>query len=210
MTSSILFHMIDLGTILKILVIIVFIVIMILQAKGPLINKKAIDHSIAYLKVNVRPPLKEYVPDPELYERFKDNCTDSALLTELATGILQHCGMTPNNLIVMTKNTMENAHTAGTYSTDGIASVITLLVTPSSRHNILHSVLIHECMHYYLFKSGIRFEKTYENEILTDVATVYMGFYQFMYDGYLMVGYLRDSELKYVHRKLTENRDQNT
>ncbi len=57
-------------------------------------------------------------------------------------------------------------------------------------------------MHYFLFHSGLRFEERYANEILTDTATVYMGFYEYMYDGYLMVGYLRDSELKYVHRQL--------
>ena len=48
-----------------------------------------------------------------------------------------------------------------------------------------------------------RLKDTYKNEILTDTATVYMGFYKYMYDGYIMVGYLRESELKYVNEKLS-------
>ena len=195
--------MIDFTTILKILAIIIFIVIIILRAIGPTRNRSAIDYSIGYLKEHLRAPGNTYDPDPALYENFKENCTDPHLLTALAGGILRHCGMDPSGLSVVTKTHMDD-HVAGTYSSNGTSSVITLMVTPSSRPNIIHSVLIHECMHYFLFHSGIRFDETYKNEILTDVATVYMGFYQFMYDGYIMVGYLRDSELRYVHRKLTE------
>ena len=194
--------MIDCLTILKIIIIVTFIVILILRANGPTRNKAAIDRSIAFLKERLTPPVSTYAPDPVIYDQFKDNCTDPALLTALAYDILRHCGMEPHNLTVTTKTDMGLRHAAGTYSSDGINSVITILVTPSSRYNIIHSVLIHECMHYFLFHTGIRKEETHENEILTDVATCYMGFYQFMYDGYLMVGYLRDSELKYVHKSL--------
>ncbi len=191
-------------TILKIAAIAVFIIVLILRALGPTKNKAAIDRSIDYLKERLTPPALPYDPDPAVYERFMEDCTDTALLTELACGILRYCGMEPQNLKVITKTDKELQDAAGTYSSDGTNSVISIRVTPSSRPNILHSVLIHECMHYFLFRSGIRREERYENEILTDVATVYMGFYQYMFDGYIMVGYLRDSELKYVHEKLKD------
>ncbi len=189
-------------TILKIAAIAVFIIVLVLRALGPTKNKAAIDRSIDFLKERLTPPALPYDPDPVIYERFRENCTDPALLTELACGILRYCGMEPQNLSVVTKTDKELQDAAGTYSSDGINSLISIRITPSSRHNILHSVLIHECMHYFLFRSGIRREDRYENEILTDVATVYMGFYRYMFDGYIMVGYLRDSELKYVHEKL--------
>ena len=191
-------------TILKITAIAVFIIVLILRALGPTKNKAAIDRSIDYLKERLTPPALPYDPDPAVYERFMEDCTDTALLTELACGILRYCGMEPQNLKVITKTDKELQDAAGTYSSDGTNSLISIRVTPSSRPNILHSVLIHECMHYFLFRSGIRREERYENEILTDVATVYMGFYQYMFDGYIMVGYLRDSELKYVHEKLKD------
>ena len=188
---------------LKILIIVVFIVIIILRTLGPTKNKAAIDRSIDYLKAHVKAPDTPYTPDPAIYEQFKENCTDPALLSMLADGILKHCGMPPQNLTVITKTDRELENAAGTYSSDGRSSVISIRITPSSRHNIIHSVLIHECMHYYLFHSGLRFEDTYANEVLTDTATVYMGFFDLMFDGYIMVGYLRDSELKYIHNKLT-------
>ena len=190
--------------ILKITVLAVFIVIIILRAIGPTKNKAAIDRSIEYLKERITPPMEPYTPDQVLYDTFKENCTDTVLLTELAYGILRYCGMEPDNLRVITKSDKELQDAAGTYSSDGINSLISIRITPSSRPNILHSVLIHECMHYFLFHSGIRRDDRYENEILTDVATVYMGFYQYMFDGYIMVGYLRDSELKYVQDVLAE------
>ena len=194
--------MTDFDTIIKILIIAVFIAILVLRTLGPTRNKAAIDRSIAYLKDSLRPPGGAYTPDPALYERFKEDCTDPALLTELAYGILRYCGMEPSNLKVITKTDAELTDAAGTYSSDGVHSLIAIRVTPSSIPNILHSVMIHECMHYFLFHRGIMREDRHENEILTDVATVYMGFYQYMFDGYIMVGYLRDSELKYVKHAL--------
>ena len=67
-------------------------------------------------------------------------------LTALAKGILRYCGMEATDLTVVTKNEKELEHAAGTYSSDGRSSVINIRVTASSRPNILHSVLIHECM----------------------------------------------------------------
>ncbi|MCR5251934.1 MAG: hypothetical protein K6E50_15175 [Lachnospiraceae bacterium] len=189
-------------TAIKIVVLAAFVLVIILRTMGPTKNKAAIDRSLEYLGERLTPPKRPYVPDPLLYERFKADCTDPGLLAELASGIVRHCGMEPRNLRVVTVSDRELQDAAGTYRSDGENSLISIRVTPSSRPNILHSVLIHECMHYFLFRSGIRREERRENEILTDVATVYMGFYQYMFDGYIMVGYLRDSELKYVKEKM--------
>ena len=38
------------------------------------------------------------------------------------------------------------------------------------------------------------------NEYLTDVATVYIGFYDIMTNGYFRHGYLTTNNLKYVRR----------
>ena len=113
--------MIDYLTILKIIIIVAFIVILILRTNGPTRNKAAIDRSIAFLRERLTPPVTPYDPDPVIYDRFKDNCTDPALLTALAYGILRHCGMEPHNLTVTTKTDMglrhAAAHTALTVST---------------------------------------------------------------------------------------------
>ena len=192
----------DLINILKIISLVAFVVYMILRALGPTKNKAAIDESIGTLKERIPNRPKEYVPDSALYEAFQADCTNAALLTELAGGILRHCGMQPERLFVTTKSDRELKDAAGTYQFDGYRSTITIRVSPSAHYNIVFSVLIHECMHYFLFRSGIEFEDSYKNEILTDTASVYMGFFPYMFKGYVMVGYLRDSELKYVHERI--------
>ena len=189
-------------TIIEILSIAVTVIIIVLHALGPTKNKATIDESIRALREHFpkRPP--DHRPDPDLFAAFANDCTNTMLLTGLAREILRHCGMRPENLTVTTKHEAVYHHAAGTYSSDGMHSTITIHVTPNARYNVIYSVLIHECMHYFLFRSGLRFEDVYQNEILTDTAAVYMGFFSFMYNGYVMVGYLRDSDLKYINERL--------
>ena len=150
-------------TVLKILAIVIFIIIIILRSLGPTKNRTAIDESIRMLSERLPDRQPEYIPDPAIFDAFKEDCTNPELLTALAYRILMHCGKRPENLRVVTKTDMELRRTAGTYSRDGQNSLITIQITPSSRANIIFSVLIHECMHYFLFHSGIRYDDTYKN-----------------------------------------------
>lgn len=44
--------------------------------------------------------------------------------------------------------------------------------------------LIHECTHYFLYTNGIKKEDKNENEILTDLCTIYLVLGKQMYNGY--------------------------
>ena len=48
------------------------------------------------------------------------------------------------------------------------------------------SILIHECTHYLLMSNNIRLEDEQENEYLTEVTSILLGFEKYMLEGYKM------------------------
>ncbi len=192
----------DFYTLFSIIIIVGFVIFMVARQMGPTANKRAIDDSIELLERRLAGARASYVPKPEIYREFKEDCTDPYRLRNMAYDILAHCGMNASGLELRSQEVLDSEGAAGTYSHQNGISTITIRVSRYARDNVVLAVLIHECMHYFLRHSGIAFSDTHENEILTDTATVYMGFFEYMYHGYIMVGYLRDSELLYVKKAL--------
>lgn len=71
------------------------------------------------------------------------------------------------------------------------------------------SILAHEVMHQYLFFHGISRKDAWENEILTDTAVLYTGFYEYMKKGYApkhginpfaysKVGYISVKDIEFI------------
>ncbi|MBR5421859.1 MAG: hypothetical protein IK115_12000 [Lachnospiraceae bacterium] len=197
----------DFYTLFTIIVLMGFVFFVILRQLGPTQNKRIIDDSIELLERKLGGARGAYVPESRRFEAFQGNCTDPELLRYMAEDILAHCGIVPADLAVETCEEEMGEHPAGTYSHRDGVSTIRIRVSRYARYNVVLAVLIHECMHYYLRHSGIGFSETRDNEILTDTATIYMGFYEYIYHGYIMVGYLRDSEIMYVKKKLAELRN---
>ena len=191
-------------TLFSIIIMLGFVLFVVMRQMGPTANKGIIDSSITLLEERLGRKRSPYHPEPRLYEAFQQDCTDPALLSRLATDILQHCGMEPKDLQVYAEEDLQIENAAGLYSYQNGVSVITIRVSRYARYNMIMAVLIHECMHYFLRHSAIGYSETQDNEILTDTATVYMGFYDYMYHGSVMVGYLRDSEFRYVYNTLRE------
>ena len=192
----------DLYTLFTVIIILGSIIFVVRRLMGPTANKRVIDESIALLQRRLSGARGAYVPASGIYEAFKEDCTDPYNLRNMAYDILSHCGMTASGLELRSQEVLDSEGAAGTYSHQNGISTITIRVSRYARDNVVLAVLIHECMHYFLRHSGISFSDTHENEILTDTATVYMGFFEYMYHGYIMVGYLRDSELLYVKKAL--------
>jgi len=188
----------------SIILILGFVFFVVLQQSGPTKNKSTIDSSIELLEQRLGKHRPDFKPDRRLYEAFQAECTDAGYLSRMAADILRHCGMEPYNLEVRAEEELDRTDAAGTYSYQNGKSVITIKVSTYARYNVVLAVLIHECMHYFLGRSGIRYSVTEDNEILTDTATVYMGFYEYMYHGSIMVGYLRESEFRYVKHVLED------
>ena len=137
-----------------------------------------------------------------LGEQLKENSDRPEVLTELARNILAHCHADASELQV--KIEPEDLNSAGTF----YKNEITLNQMLQMRKSEILAVLIHECMHYYLIiVKEIELEDTMQNEYLTDIATLYMGFGEYVNRGYLKVGYLKRNEIRYVRKRLMEISD---
>ena len=168
-------------------------------------HRAEIDESIAYLKQNRWIARREYIPDKRLYNIFCENYTDPKVLSDMAGDILRHMGL-PNVHIPVYPVSEMDGKAAGLYKQSMYGSCIEIKIEGRMMPNNVLAVLIHECMHYYLRTTGLGFQDTLKNEILTDTATIYFGFYEFIYSGYLNVGYIRYSEIKYIERVLDQDR----
>ena len=160
-------------------------------------NREEIDESIAYLK-NIRPMKKqEYHPNEMLWDKYQNHFREESVLREMAGDILKYLGL-PNNLPqVYIVDGMEG-NAVGKY----YGGTVEINIQRYTRPNVVFAVLIHECMHYYLRLTGLSFSDVHKNEILTDTATIYFGFYDYIYSGYIRVGYIKDSEIRYIKKVL--------
>ena len=82
------------------------------------------------------------------------------------------------------------------------------------------SILAHECTHHLLLSNNIRIKNTIQNECLTDVTAIVLGFGKYMAKGYKIsnkiiydeinhrsikkdrVGYLSYKDINYALKKL--------
>ena len=167
-------------------------------------HRAQIDESIAYLRQYRAIRRREYIPDERLYNLFCERYMDPKVLSDMARDILNHVGL-PNVRIPVYPVSEMDGKVAGLYKQSAFGSCIEIKIEGRMMPNNVLSVLIHECMHYYLRTTGLGFQDTLKNEILTDTAAIYFGFYEFIYSGYVNVGYIRYSEIKYIEKNLSKN-----
>ena len=139
------------------------------------------------------------IPD-DLYERLKENIRDEEVLTLIARDIVSYCGVDGKDLKVKVKN--ELVHAAGTFNRN--TNEITISLINTRYIDEVLAVLIHECMHFVLRQNGISYTDTLKNEYLTDIACIYFGFGEYINVAYIMIGYLKRNEIKYVKKKISE------
>ena len=146
-----------------------------------------------YKKENYR------VPD-ELYKRIKTDKRDEEALNLLAKDIVSFCDVDCTDLIVTNQSDLVEA--AGIYSSESNEIRISLSNTRTADEVI--AVLIHECMHYILRQKRLWLENTMKNEYLTDIACLFYGFDEYINKGYVLVGYLKRNEIRYIKELIRE------
>ena len=164
-------------------------------------HKAEIDESIDYLRKNRPINRRSYEPDENVYSMFQENFWDELCLTAMAKDILKHLGLSNASVPVRVVESM-NGKAVGLYRQSNTGSLIEINISQFAMASEVLAVLIHETMHYYLRFTGLGFSDTLRNEILTDTATIYFGFYEFINSGYLHAGYIRYSEIKYINKVL--------
>ena len=186
---------------LAVLVFAVAVAFLVYYTQFMVRHKAEIDESIDYLRKNRPIKRRAYMPDENVYEDFKNNFWDERCLTAMAEDILRHLGLPNSHVPVYVVESMDGK-AVGLYKQSGSGSSIEINISQFAVSNEVLAVLIHETMHYYLKMTGLGFSDKLKNEILTDTATIYFGFYNFIHDGYLHAGYIRYSEIKYIDKVL--------
>ncbi len=121
----------------------------------------------------------------------------------MARDILKHLGLPNNSIPVYIVDELdENA--AGSYTYGSYGTCIEIKLKEDSYPPEVLAILIHECMHYYLRLTRIGYADIHKKDILTDTATIYFGFFEFMYEGYFRAGYINKSEMNYINKVLKE------
>ncbi len=141
-----------------------------------------------------------YIIPDDLYERLKKNIRDEEVLNLIARDIVSYCGVDGKDLKVKVKN--ELVHAAGTFNR--YTNEINISLINTRYIDEVLAVLIHECMHFVLRQKGIFYTDNLKNEYLTDIACIYFGFVEYINVAYIMIGYLKRNEIKYVKKKISE------
>lgn len=187
----------------EVIILVTFVIIVVIKG-GELkrhVPRAVLDECIELLRNTIGAPGNDFCIDEVLNYKFNANPYDEYLLNELCHDILKHCGMRDFSVVVSLQE-QENRHIAGTYHSEDGVGIINIVRKPYALDFETKATLTHECMHYFLRRRNIFYTDTLTNEWLTDVATVYMGFWPLMGDGYFKQGYLTTKDLKYVLRSI--------
>ena len=165
-------------------------------------RKELFEGLCGYLKENGEKPLASYSINEEYMEKLRKDIRDEEVLNLIAKDVVSYCGVNIGNLNICNQSNLIEA--AGTYNSD--TDEIRISVPNTRTVDEVLAVLIHECMHYILKEKELWLEDERDNEFLTDLSCLFYGFTNQINKGYIMVGYLKRNEIRYI-RKLIKRFD---
>ena len=95
-------------------------------------------------------------------------------------------GVESSENMLANPRTMDEAAKIGLYSVRGRGAEKEIRITKKCRFELKHvlAILAHESVHNYLDSMGVEDKDTAENEILTDIAAVYLGLGRLLLQGH--------------------------
>lgn len=176
--------------------------------KGKKLTKDLLLSCVNQLKKQDTALHDDYVADDRIIDKLKADKSNPEVLKALLNDICGHVGLNGNLFVLNIKNSIVSDR-AGEIR-PGVSNInITLELKEEYDIDTIISVMAHEVMHQYLFFKGISRIDKWENEILTDTAVVYTGFYSYMIKGYApkhgvnpfsysKVGYISTSDIEFI------------
>lgn len=167
---------------------------------------------------------RNYILNQELERHLRYSRFEEKYVLELLHDILNHMGLDAGK-ISLKVTYLSSKYTMGyagmyTEKNEKQDEKIEVIIRNDMTMDTVISILAHECMHHLLLTNGIRLKDRIENECLTDVAAIVMGFGKYMVEGYKIsnkvvydeefhrsikkdrVGYLSYKDIKYVLRNI--------
>lgn len=181
-------------------------------------SKKALD------KLNVKYNRK-FILNQELERHLRYSRFSEKYVLELLHEILEYMNLDKDNIklkinYISSKYYMQYA---GMYSENVDYSKekeILINIQNDMSMDTVISILAHECTHYLLLSNNIKIENRMQNECLTDITAIVLGFGKFMVEGYKIsnrviydeefhrsikkdrVGYLSYKDVKYAIKNI--------
>lgn len=168
---------------------------------------------------------RKFILDKELERHLRYSRFSEKYVLELFYQILDYMNMNKENInlkihYISSKKALMYAgvYYEETYYTN--KKQIVIYIQNDMELNTVISILAHECTHYLLLSNNIKIEDRMQNECLTDVTAIVLGFGKFMIEGYKIsnkviydeinhrsikkdrVGYLSYKDVKYANRKI--------
>lgn len=172
------------------------------------VPKDLLDECIAQIKEQDGGEYENYEVPVDIMRDLQLYPGDEEVLKRLLCNICSHMGIDGSFIKLVVSDTPVPER-AGAISKDLAFTTIWLELRPSYPIDSVIAVLAHEVMHLHLYYAGIYRKDTWENEILTDTATVMCGFGDYVYRGYAVnqgemafsyrkVGYISQENVKYI------------
>ena len=160
----------------------------------------------------------KYELNTYLAQKLKYSKFDDKILKELLHDILNYMQIDYSEITFDIRRTSSRTRTsiAGSYNNE--SKKITLEITTYSNLDRVISTLAHECTHHLLLGNKIELKNRNDNEILTDITAIYLGFGDYFYRAYKdesriiydgeytelidrhKLGYIGYGDVKYVQR----------
>lgn len=168
---------------------------------------------------------RKFILDKELERHLRYSRFSEKYVLELFHNILDYMYLDKNNISLKINYISSKAYLsyAGVYYEQTYYSnqkqIVIYIQNDMSLETVL-SILAHECTHYLLLSNNIKIEDRIQNECLTDITAILLGFGDFMAEGYKIsnkviydeinhrsikkdrIGYLSYKDVKYVKRML--------
>ena len=167
------------------------------------------------LSEKIGPPAGEFRLkfSDELFTHLSYEARKPAAIEYVVRRILSHYGVNGNNITVQTeyrpKDLKNENGTLGSFAPigrdGGIIKIV--LVQDYSTYDSIIAVALHECAHALLHARGAALADTARNEILTDMAAIYMGGGAYFQRGCyafrsFRIGYLYKIECEWICREV--------
>ena len=180
--------------------------------------KKYIELSKKHLKELNRELNREFILKQELERHLRYSRFSEKYIIELFHEILNHMKLNKEEvkLKINYLSSKISMNYVGLYSERNSIKDVVLNITNDMTLDTIISVLAHESTHHLLLSNGIELKEREDNECLTDVTTILLGFKKYMVEGYKIsnaviydsintrsvnkrrVGYLTYKDIKYV------------
>lgn len=175
------------------------------------VPRELLDECIAQMKEQEKGEYGNYEVPVDIMRDLQLYPDDEEVAKRLLCSICAHMGIDGDYIKLVISDT-PMPERAGAVSKDFAFTTIWLELRPSYTVDSVIAVLAHEVMHLHLYYAGILRRDNWENEILTDTATVMCGFGAYVYRGYAVsrgemalsyrkVGYISQDDVRYIMAK---------